>query len=103
MSETETNIISHLLEVETEAESVIDAAQVESSKRILASKASADELFHSKYAELVQRLEAETDEKLRGYSKTHDEELESYKSTVLQTEKDVGSFNSFLDKILFHK
>ena len=35
MAESETNVISHLLEIEDEATSIIDAAQIESNKRVL--------------------------------------------------------------------
>ena len=101
MAESETNVISHLLEIEDEATSIIDAAQIESNERVLSSKAIADELFHSKYAEIVQKFEGEYTETINNYSKSHDEEFESYKNYILQSKKDVESFNAFMNKVLF--
>ena len=87
MAENEVNVISHLLEVESQATALIDDAQIESNKRITEAKTKADELFYTKYRDIVEAA--------------HNAEIESYKNKISNSEKDVDAFNSFLNKTLF--
>ncbi len=100
MAENEVNVISHLLEVESQASALIDDAQIESNKKILAAKAKADEIFYSKYRETVEVLEKQYNDKIKSYETEHNNEIESYKNKIVKSEKDVNAFNSFLNSTL---
>lgn len=101
MAENEVNVISHLLEVESQATVLIDDAQIESNKRITEAKTKADELFYTKYRDIVETLENDFNKKIQGYEAAHNAEIESYKNKISNSEKDVDAFNSFLNKTLF--
>lgn len=100
MAENEVNVISHLLEVESQASALIDDAQIESNKRITQAKTKADELFYNKYRETVENLEKEYNQKVQGYEAEHNAEIESYKNKITSSAKDVNAFNSFLNSTL---
>ncbi len=100
MAENEINVINHLLEIESQATTLIDDAQVESKRRTMAAKAKADEIFSAKYRDLVETLEKEYNEKNQQYQTEHNNEIESYKNKILQANQDVNAFNAFLDNIL---
>lgn len=98
MAENEVNVISHLLEVESQASALIGDAQNESNKKILAAKAKADEIFYTKYRDTVEFLEKEYNDKVQNYESEHNEEIKSYKDKIVHSEKDIAAFNTFLDK-----
>lgn len=100
MSE-EQNVIGHLLDVEKDAEMLVFEAQSEASKRITAARVEADAEYKKKYADLAQKLESDYQGKISELTSEHDKILERYKSDVQNAEKDVNSFNSFLESILF--
>lgn len=100
MAENEVNVISHLLEVESQASALIDDAQIEGNKRIIAAKTKADELFYSKYSENVASLEIQYNQIIESYETAHKEMLESYKKQILASEKNTEAFNSFLSSKL---
>ena len=100
MSE-EQNVIGHLLDVEKDAEQLVFEAQSEASKRITAARVEADAEYKKQYSDLAQKLEADYQQKISNLSSEHEKTLEKYKSDVQNAEKDVNSFNSFLESILF--
>jgi len=100
MSE-EQNVIGHLLDVEKDAEMLVFEAQSEASKRITAARVEADAEYKKQYSDLSQKLEAEYQKKINELTLEHDKVLEKYKTDVQNAEKDVSSFNSFLESVLF--
>lgn len=100
MAENEVNVISHLLEVENQASALIEDAQIESNKRVMAAKTKADEIYYSKYRDSIQILESEYNQKIKSYEAEHNAEIESYKKKILDSAKDVDAFNAFLNKTL---
>lgn len=100
MAENEVNVISHLLEVESQASALIEDAQIESNKRIMQAKTKADEIYYSKYRDSIQTLESEYNQKIKSYEAEHNAEIESYKNKILNSVKDVDAFNALLNKTL---
>lgn len=100
MAGKEADVITHLLEVESQASALIDDAQTESSRRILSAKQKADESFQAKYRELVEVLENDYSQKIKSLDENHRKAFEIYQETIRNSNKDVDAFNSMLDKIL---
>lgn len=99
MAENEANVISHLLEVETVASNFVENAQIEANKRVLSAKTQADEIFHSKYAEILKDFESQYEQKVISYKNEHEQIISTYKEKLFASQKDVNSFNGFLDKL----
>ncbi|MCQ2611751.1 MAG: hypothetical protein MJ169_08385 [Treponema sp.] len=100
MTDSEVNVISHLLEVEQNAESLVSDATAESSRRIIEAKSKADEEFNAKYTAMVNELDSSYNADIDSYQKKHTEELESYKTQVTSSTKDIQGFNKLLDSLL---
>ncbi|MBP5401735.1 MAG: hypothetical protein J6Y36_01105 [Treponema sp.] len=100
MAESEVDVIAHLLEVENQASVLIDDSQTESNKRILEAKAKADELFYEKYRDVISDLEQDCDKTINKCEENHKQTFDDYKNQILGTEKDLDSFNSFMDKVV---
>lgn len=102
MAESEVDIISHLLDVESQASRLIDEAQIEGNKRISQAKVKADELFSEKYHQMINEFEASFSERTKAFDAEHNQDFESYKQKLLQSEKDTEAFNAFVNKTLFN-
>lgn len=98
--ESEIDVITHLLEVENQASSLIDQALAESNRRVLAAKAKSDEIFDSKYHTVIDELEKQYEDTIDSCNKVHKKTFDDYKNQILNANKDFDSFNSFMDKIL---
>lgn len=99
----EVNIITHLLEVEKEAYSLIAAANIKSEKIISEAKAKADVQFKSAYQEKAAEIEKAFSEKKEQISKDHDKIIDEYKNQVQEKTQDFSSLNKFLDKVIFEQ
>ena len=100
MADTETDIISHLLDVESEVAELISNAQLEADKRIAAARHTADENYKALYTKMNASLEDAYNQKIDAFDKAHAEAIASYKDEISKTAKDQDSFNSVLDKYL---
>lgn len=97
----EVSVITHLLEIEKKASSVINAAAIESDKRISNAKIAAEAEFKKQYALEAEKVSGEFDAKKDEVIKAHDQVMASYKQSVEQKNQDKESFRAFLDKVLF--
>ena len=102
MAESDSDILSRLLEVESAASLLVDEAGAEASRRVLNAKAQADELYHSKYLSAVGQLENQFNQNVQNYQKQHDADFEQYTNNLKQKAKDTGAFNAFMNKTLFN-
>lgn len=98
--ESEIDVITHLLEVENQASSLIDQALAESNRRVLAAKAKSDEIFDSKYHSAISEIEKNYEAAIDSFNSEHKKNFDDYKNQILNAHKDFDSFNSFMDKIL---
>lgn len=101
MLENETDVISHLLEVESLASTVVDDAQLEASNSVLEAKTKAQKIFQSKYQDIINELENQYIQKSQTYKNQYEAELNSFKLQPIKNEKDTNSFYNFLDTLVF--
>lgn len=99
----ETDVISHLIEVERQAATLLMDAQVEADKRISAAKTKADEKYRSGYEKAVADVEAEFKTAIGQISVKHDEVFSQYIDEVKAVPKNEAAFNELLDNLLFGK
>lgn len=101
MRENEVDVIKHLLKVEAQATELVNNAQTESSSKISQAKSKADEIFKSRFSEIVKDLDSDCQNKIKTFDEEHSASIQNFKNQITQSEKDSLSFNSFLDKALF--
>ncbi|MBQ0001989.1 MAG: hypothetical protein KBT21_00485 [Treponema sp.] len=101
MGKNEVDVIKHLLQVEAQAAALVNDAQSESSSKISQAKVKADEMFKSRFSEIVKSLDSDCQSKIRTFDENHSASIQNFKNQITQSKKDTLSFNSFLDKALF--
>ncbi len=99
MAEYESSVIAHLIEVETQASSVLDNARDEASKIINAAKAEADKQYLADYNSQLSKIEESTSRRLEEIKAKADLDIKSYKAKIESSPQNPDSFNEFLDKI----
>lgn len=97
----EIDVIQHLLDVEREADLVIQDAQKEADSRIAQARAKADTQFKTQYTQMYAQLEQEAQEQMKRSGVHHDTEVASFKDSLQSTPKNNAAFNSLMDSILF--
>lgn len=100
MAGKETDIISHLLSVEQEAQALLQEAQAEADRRISAAKAQADDTFKKEYAVLVKEIDAEYDARRKETVRRCDEQLADYKARLAALPVDTAAFSALLASYL---
>ncbi|MCR5290421.1 MAG: hypothetical protein K6E51_10545 [Treponema sp.] len=103
MAEQDVNVISHLLDVEKEASSLIGDAQNESAKRMAAARAEADAEYKKQYDSLMSELESDYQTQTQAIVKKHDEDLDAYKKEIDSMTQNTEAFSTYLDSVLFTK
>lgn len=100
MQETDLNVITHLLKVESEASSLIKDAQEEANKRISEARSEADAEYKKKFEKLVNSLDKDYQEKILQIETDNKNELDEFKQKIQSTERNTSSFNSFVQKVM---
>ena len=103
MAEQEANAISHLLEVESQANELIKAAQIDADKRLTSARSEADSKFKSVYTQIVSRHEADCKSKIEALDTKYRDDVAAYKEYIKTTEQDEPAFNKFVESVLFSK
>lgn len=101
MAVQEADIISHLIEIEQNANALIDEAKIDSDKKISIARADADSKFKVQFEKIVAEHENDFSVKTAEISKKYSDAISEYKANVTSSVKDTVAFNSYLDKILF--
>ncbi|MCF0243054.1 MAG: hypothetical protein HUK25_10470 [Treponema sp.] len=99
----ETEIISHLLEVEKEAYSIIASANNKYEKKIIEVKALAEENYKEQYQTKAAELEKEFELKKKQILDEHKKSIDDYKISVQDKPQHIDRFNDFLDQLIFKK
>lgn len=99
----ETDVISHLIEVERQAATLLMDAQAEADNRIAAAKTKADEKYKTGYEKAVAGVETEYKAAVDEIAVKHDEVFSAFVDEVKAVPKDEQAFNSLLDNLLFGK
>ena len=97
----EVSVITHLLEIEKQASSVINAAAVECDRKISNAKINAEQEFKKQYAVEAEKLQNDFDVKKNEILHNHEAVMNSYKKSVEQKNQDKEKFQDFLNKVLF--
>ena len=100
MADTEVNVISHLLKVESDASVLVSEAKAEAAKRVAKTQAEAEEAVKKQVEQLRQKFDADYSEKIKVLSENHKKIIDEYKETVEAVEKDTVVFDSLLTKLL---
>lgn len=100
-TDSEIDIINNLLEIEKDAASLINNAQIEAQKRVSDAKNKYNTEYKQKYDDIVFQLEKEYDSEIEKINKEYDDSISSFKNKLEEKQKNTNAFNSLLDKILF--
>lgn len=98
---TETDIIGHLIQIESEAANMLLDAQTEVDRRITEAKQKADNLYKEKYENLIKELDTQFEAKKNQVLKDCNIIIDDYKEKVLSSNQDKRAFNLYLDSIIF--
>ena len=101
MTMNETDIIGHLIQIESEAANMIMDAQTEADRRITEAKKKADDLYKEKYDNLINSLEANLQESKSKIDLEYDNLFNEFKENITTVSQDKRMLNQKLDSYLF--
>lgn len=100
METEEQSLIAHLLEIEEQAAELLAEGHLENDRVLAEARARADADYNEKYKEIASKLEYEYNKKIESFDAEHKAVIDSYKEKISKTQKDVASFETFLQKVL---
>ncbi len=100
MSESEINVINHLLDVEKRASSMTSDAQAEADKRIAAYRTEAESDYKKQHDEILAKFESDYATRTKAIDEKHAEMIAAYRSEIQNTTQDTGAFYKLLDTLL---
>jgi vacuolar-type H+-ATPase subunit H len=95
-----TQVISHLIEQESKAETMLAEAQEEANKRIVRARAQAEEAYKSQYEKAILRFEESYESQIAQINSGYTAALESYRASLDTSKLDFAAFNDLLGKRL---
>ena len=98
---SEIDVISHLMNVENQAATLIFEAQTVAEKNISDARATAENLYKQKYENLINDLESDYSEKIQKILKNNKNSFNEYQQKIQDLPQDIESFNKLLDTLLF--
>ena len=98
---SEIDVISHLMNVENQASSLIFEAQTVADKNISDARATAESLYKQKYEVLLNDLESDYSKKVENILQANRNAFAEYQQQIQSLPQDIPSFNKFLDSLLF--
>ena len=99
MAESDVNVISHLLNVESEASELVQGAQNEANKRLVSERAKAEQQVKEKLDNVNKEIEKSYSLKLAEITDGHTKIIDEFKKSVEHTEQNKTSFNALLEKV----
>lgn len=100
MAESEINVIAHLLDVEQNAFVLTKDAQERANHMISEAKARVDSEFNEKFSEIQKKLEDDFSSKKEALLRSHQEELDEYRSKIKEIPLNKKAFSDFLKSTL---
>lgn len=100
MAEMESGVITHLIEIETQASVVTENAVKKASDMLAKVKNEAEQMYLEQYNAGVLKLEEEfkkTEQKIKTQSES---EIEDYKKSIENSKLNFSSFNKTVDSLL---
>ena len=100
MSQSEVNVITHLIEVEQRANGLVKNAQNSSNEKLCKDRHEAEVQFNSEYEKLIQSLEANYTQKINLIAENHRQKMDEYIQSVKNTVQNKNNFRKVLQEIL---
>ena len=97
----ETDVIGHLIQIESEAAEMLLNAQTEVDQRITESKQKADNLYKEKYEQLIAELEQNLNQEKNKIDEQIQIKFDSYKEKITTITQDKRAINSKLQNLIF--
>lgn len=98
---SEVDVISHLMNVESQASALIFEAQTVAEKNISDARTTAENLYKQKYEKLLNELESDYSEKIQKIIQNNKNSFNEYQQKTQNLSQDVKSFNELLESLLF--
>lgn len=99
----ELKMITHLLDVEKEANSLISQAMEDANKKIEAARTKYNEEYKQKVDKLIDELKKRFDDSVKSVSENHSKMIQDYESSLEAKEQHYAQFKAVLDKLLLEK
>lgn len=102
MAETtaEIDAINHLLEVEKNASALINDAAMEADRRLAQARAKYNAEYKAGYDKAASELESDFNQNQQTIEKKYNDELDSYKASLVAKPQSFEDFSRLLDKLL---
>lgn len=97
----ELDALNHLLEIEKQANSLIDEASIESSKRLSNAKKEYNQKFSYEYDKINNQLEENFKIESEKIIKEYQNIIEEYKNKIISKKQDYNAFSQLLEKLIF--
>ena len=98
---SEIDVISHLMNVENQASSLIFDAQTVAEKNINEVRAKADSIYKERYDNLIKDFESTLTETKNKILQENRNSFQEYQQKIQSVAQDEKSFNALLDSLLF--
>lgn len=97
----ELDAINHLLEIEKQASGLISDAQIEADKRVTEARGKYNAEYKAKYEAVADKMEKKFHEDYDAITKKYSEEVENYKKSLEDKQKNKKAFSELVEKLLF--
>jgi len=95
-----TEVLGHLLKIESEAALLVDEAQAEADNRVKEAEKQNRALFDERYRAESEKLENEFQKSKEQARRKYQEELDAYTRQFSSIKADTGKFTALLDKLV---
>ena len=96
-------ILQHLLNLESEARTLVDDAQAEADRRISEGEKQNRALYEEAYAREVESLESRYFQNLAEIKEDYRKQLEAYRETLKAVPRDMEGFSLLAEKLMFFR
>ena len=95
-----TEVLGHLLKIESEASALVDDAQAEADKRVLEAEKQNRAALEKRYCEESEKLEGEYLALKQKIRQEYQAELDAYRERLNSARPDTNRFSALLDKLI---
>ncbi|MGI5174117.1 hypothetical protein H0R92_11045 [Treponema sp. OMZ 840] len=97
----ETDTLTHLIEIEHKAASMLMDAQTEADRRTAEARMQADSDYKRQYEDLVSQMETDTETSISELKEKYSAGFSAYKNELAACPQDTAAFNGLLKKLFF--
>jgi vacuolar-type H+-ATPase subunit H len=99
----DTDVLQHLLTIESQASTLVDDAQAEADKRLKSAEEQNRASYDGQYQDLVKQLEEEHRKQLEAVKSGYEQALEEYRSSLDSMTMNEGAFSTLAFSLLFEE